>query len=381
MTTTDLATSLRIGELALWPPVVLAPMAGVTNAPFRQLCRRHGGGLYVSEMVGARGLIEQNRTTALKAAFGPDEDPRSIQLYATDPTDAGRAAALLATGDEQRAPVDHIDLNFGCPSPKVTRHGGGAALPWRTDLFKNIITEVVRAAGAVPVTIKLRLGIDDDHLTYLEAGCIAQDLGVKAVALHARTARDRYGPPAQWEHIGRMVDHLDVPVLGNGDIWEAADALRMVAETGCAGVVVGRGCLGRPWLFRDLQAAFAGEPIPEAPNLGTVADLFYEHAQLLADFYGTIPGLRELRKHTAWYFQGFPVGSTRRAINEVNALDELGELLAGLDRSHPFDESLRRQPRGHTTRPQKVKLPYGWLDSRTSSQALASEAAEVISGG
>jgi nifR3 family TIM-barrel protein len=359
--------ALRLGALEVWPPVVLAPMAGVTNVAFRTLCRRHGGGLYVSEMVGARGLLEGDARSQLKAAFGPDERPRSIQLYGTDPADTAAAVRFLVAPapDSSRDPVDHIDLNFGCPAPKVTRHGGGAALPWHTDLYADIVAMAVAAAGEVPVTVKLRLGIDADHLTYLEAGRIAEDLGVAAVALHARTAQDRYGPPAAWEHIGRLVDALSIPVLGNGDIWEAADALRMRAETGCAGVVVGRGCLGRPWLFRDLAAAFDGRPIPAAPRLGEVADLLVEHAVLLTDHLGADTGLRELRKHTGWYLQGFPVGrALRRALNQVSTLEELDRLLARVERDLPFDEAVRRQPRGHTTHPKRVILPEGWLATR-----------------
>jgi len=370
--------ALDLGALEVWPPVVLAPMAGVTNAPFRTLCRRYGGGLYVSEMVGARGLIDGNAASQLKTSFAPDEDPRSIQLYAIEPRDAAAATELLV-GAEQ---VDHLDLNFGCPAPKITRHGGGAALPWRSDLYAAIIDAVVRKAGTVPVTVKLRLGIDDRHLTYLEAARIAQDLGVAAVALHARTAEQRYGPPADWSTIARLVEAVDVPVLGNGDIWEATDALAMLDETGCAGVVVGRGCLGRPWLFRDLQAAFAGEEVPPPPDLGQVADQLVEHAHLLVGAFGAFTGIRELRKHTSWYLQGFPVGGhLRRALNQIDSLEQLRELLSDLDRSIPFDEGVRRQPRGHTTRPKRIALPHGWLDSRVHDAPLDAEAATVVSGG
>jgi nifR3 family TIM-barrel protein len=372
------AEALRLGDLEVWPPVVLAPMAGVTNVPFRTLCRRYGGGLYVSEMVGARGLVEGNDKSELKASFGPDESPRSIQLYAIDPDDAAAATDLLV--GEGR--VDHLDLNFGCPSPKVTRHGGGAALPWRTDLYAAIVARTVAAAGDVPVTVKLRKGIDHDHRTDVEAGRIAADLGVAAVALPARTAEERYGPPADWAAIGALVGAVDVPVLGNGDIWEATDALRMIDETGCAGVVVGRGCLGRPWLFRDLQAAFEGRAAPAPPDLGGVVDLLVEHAVLLADHYGVTVGLRELRKHTGWYLQGFPVGGRlRRALNQVDALDEVHTLLADVERSIPFDEAFRRQPRGHTTRPTRVTLPHGWLDSRVHDVPLPAAAALAVSGG
>jgi nifR3 family TIM-barrel protein len=406
------SAALRLGGLEVWPPVVLAPMAGVTNAAFRSLCRRHGGGLYVSEMVGARGLVEGNRTSRLKAWFAPDEHPRSIQLYATDPADAAAATELLvgggAAGDGADAAsggepwgelggepglepagapvaepgVEHLDLNFGCPAPKVTRHGGGSALPWRTDLYAAIVDATVRAAGDVPVTVKLRLGIDEDHLTYLEAGRIAADLGVAAVGLHARTAEQRYGPPADWSAIGRLVETIDVPVLGNGDVWDASDALRMLDRTGCAGVIVGRGCLGRPWLFRDLQAAFEGRPAPAPPGLGEVLDTIAEHARLLVDLLGHVTGLRELRKHTGWYLQGFPVGRPlRRSLNQVSSLDELDALLVDVDRSLPFDEAVRRQPRGHTTPPRRPVLPHGWLETRTHGAPLAAGAAEVVSGG
>jgi nifR3 family TIM-barrel protein len=369
---------LRLGALAVWPPVVLAPMAGVTNAAFRTLCRRHGGGLYVSEMIGARGLVEGNDKSHLKASFGPHESPRSIQLYAIDPDDAAAATERLV--GEGR--VDHLDLNFGCPSPKVTRHGGGAALPWRTDLYAAIIARTVAAAGDVPVTVKLRKGIDDAHRTDVEAARIAAGLGVAAVALHGRTAEERYGPPADWSAIAALVAAIEVPVLGNGDLWEAADALRMMAETGCAGVVIGRGCLGRPWLFRDLQAAFEGRPVPPPPDLGAVVDLLVEHAGLLVEHHSATVGLRDLRKHTGWYLQGFPVGSSlRRALNQVDRLDAVAELLAGVDRSLPFDEAVRRQPRGHTTRPQRVVLPHGWLDRRVHDLPLPAAAARVVSGG
>jgi nifR3 family TIM-barrel protein len=372
-----IAPTLHLGSIAVWPPVVLAPMAGVTNIAFRQLCRRHGGGLYVSEMVGARGLIEGDRKSTMKASFGPDEHPRSIQLYAIDPDEAAEATQLLV--GEGR--VDHIDLNFGCPAPKVTRHGGGAALPWRTDLFASIVRRVVNASGTVPVTVKLRTGIDDDHLTYLEAGSVAQDLGVAAVALHGRTAEQRYGPPADWTPIARLVETLEVPVLGNGDIWEAEDARRMVERTGCAGVVIGRGCLGRPWLFRDLQALFEGREVPAAPDLGEIVDLLAEHARLLVDLHGELTGLRELRKHTGWYLQGFPVGGTlRRALNQVERLEQVHGLLSDVDRDLPFDEAMRRQPRGHTTRPKRVTLPHGWLERRGDA-VLDDAAGAVVSGG
>lgn len=377
----NLAEPLRLGTLEVWPPVVLAPMAGVTNAPFRTLCRRFGGGLYVSEMVGARALTEGDDKTRLKAAFAPGEHPRSIQLYAIDAQEAAAATRLLV--EEGR--VDHLDLNFGCPSPKVTRHGGGAALPWQLERFAGIVDRTVRAAGEVPVTVKLRLGIDREHLTFLEAGRCAADLGVAAITLHARTAEQRYSPPVDRTAIARLVEAVAVPVLGNGDVWEAGDALEMMEQTGCAGVVIGRGCLGRPWLFGELQAAFAGREVPPAPTLGGIVDLLVEHAELLVEFFGPIVGLRELRKHTGWYLQGFPVGGARRrALNQVSSLEEVHSLLADLDRDLPFDEAIRRQPRGHTDRPARVVLPHGWLSAGAQARdpgALPAPAASVVSGG
>jgi nifR3 family TIM-barrel protein len=373
------ASSLRLGAVVVDPPVVLAPMAGVTDVAFRTLCRRHGGGLFVSEMVGARALVEGDPKTALKTAFGPDAGTRSIQLYATEPGEVEAAVGLLV--DEGR--VDHVDLNFGCPAPKVTRHGGGAALPWRLARFSPVVAAAVGAAGAVPVTVKLRLGIDDAHLTFRDAGLAAQRAGVAAVALHARTALQRYAGAADWGRIRELVGLLDVPVLGNGDVWEADDAVRMMAATGCHGVVVGRGCLGRPWLFRDLDAVFAGRPTAPPPTLGEVADLMVDHAQLLAGWFGEPVGLRRFRKHPSWYLQGFPVGpDLRRRLGQVSTLVEVVDLVAGLDRDVAFPEDVRRRPRGHTGGASRVPLPHGWLDGRVDDAGpLAPAAGEVVSGG
>ncbi len=259
-------TTLRLGDLEVAPPVVLAPMAGVTNAAFRRLCSEQGAGLYVCEMITSRGLVERDRTSMAMLHFDPAERIRSVQLYGVDPVYVGKAVEILC-GDHG---VDHVDLNFGCPVPKVTRKGGGAALPWKQRLLGEILTAAVRAAAPyrVPVTMKTRLGIDADHLTYLDAGHEAADAGCAAIALHGRTAQQHYSGTADWDAIGELAAAVDIPVLGNGDIWEAADALRMVEQTGCAGVVVGRGCLGRPWLFRDLAAAFAGERVQAPPDAG-----------------------------------------------------------------------------------------------------------------
>ncbi|MGN6600522.1 MAG: tRNA dihydrouridine synthase DusB, partial [Actinomycetes bacterium] len=257
-------------------------MAGITNSAYRRLCREHGAGLFVSEMITSRALVERDAETLRMISFAPSESPRSVQLFGVDPDIVAAAVRLLV--DEDRA--DHVDLNFGCPVPKVTRKGGGSALPWKRQLFRRIVGAAVAAAdGRVPVTVKMRKGIDDEHLTYLDAGRIAQEEGVTWVALHGRTADQFYGGEADWEAIARLKGELSIPVLGNGDVWEGEDALRMVEHTGADGVVVGRGCLGRPWLFGDLQAAFEGRGQRALPNLKEVAAVMRRHAELLVEHF------------------------------------------------------------------------------------------------
>jgi nifR3 family TIM-barrel protein len=335
-------------------------MAGITNAGFRRLCREQGAGFYVCEMITSRGLVEKNPLTRRMIAFGADESPRSMQLYGVDPAAMGRAVRIVA--DEGLA--DHIDMNFGCPVPKVTRKGGGAALPYKRRLFERIVRAAVDNAGPIPVTVKMRIGIDDERHTFLDAARRAVDAGAVAVALHARTAAQRYSGQADWSAIARLRDALPatVPVLGNGDIFSAADALAMVERTACDGVVVGRGCLGRPWLFGDLEAAFAGRPLPEAPTLGQVAATMRRHAVLLQEYMGPDKGIRDMRKHIAWYLKGFPVGpELRRSLGLVGSLDELDALLAGLDHDQPFPADADG-PRGRQGSPGRVVLPEHWLD-------------------
>lgn len=355
---------LSLGTHPVDPPVVLAPMAGITNVAFRQLCREQGAGIYVCEMVMTRALVERNPKTMRMIAFRADERPRSLQLYGVDP--ATVAAAVRRIAEEDLA--DHIDMNFGCPVPRVTRKGGGSALPWKRRLFGQIVSAAVRAAApaGIPVTVKMRKGIDDSHLTYVEAGLIAQDAGAAWVALHGRTAAQRYSGAADWDAIATLKQALDVPVLGNGDIWEADDALRMIAQTGCDGVVVGRGCLGRPWLFADLAAAFAGRSDRVLPRLGEVAVVMRRHAELLTGWYEReADGVIDFRKHVAWYLKGFPVGSElRRAMAMASSLAELDDLLGKLDADAPYPMEILGLPRGRTNSPGKVFLPDGWLRDR-----------------
>lgn len=366
---------LRLGALTVDPPVVLAPMAGVTNWPFRQLCRRFGAGLYVSEMITARPLAEGRERTLALAEFGEDESPRSLQLYGVDPHFVGLAVERLV--GEGR--IDHLDLNFGCPVRKVTRKGGGSALPARPKLLAAIVRAAVGAAGEVPVTIKFRKGIDEDLITYPEAGRIAQEEGCAAVTLHGRTAAELYDGHADWAAIAHLKSELSIPVIGNGDIWEAADALRMMRETGCDAVAVGRGCLGRPWLFRDLADAFAGRPLSAPPALGQVADTMLEHARLLSDWLGERRAMRDFRRHATWYTKGFHGSAAlRKRLMKVTTLAELETILTEVDRDEPFPPHAMRVPRGKTAGRQKVTLPEGFLDD---DGPLPAEAGIAVSGG
>jgi nifR3 family TIM-barrel protein len=354
-------------------------MAGVTNAPFRTLCRRFGAGLYVSEMITARALLEGHARTLKLAGFDPDESPRSLQLYGVDPRTVGEAVAWLV--GEGR--IDHLDLNFGCPVPKVTRRGGGAAIPLKPGLLRAIVRQAVRHAGAVPVTMKFRIGIDEGLHTFLDAGRIAEEEGCAAVALHARTAAQLYDGEARWDAIGELKQAVrTLPVLGNGDVWEAFDALRMMRSTGCDGVVVGRGCLGRPWLFRDLADVFAGrEPAPP-PSFHEVGQVMIEHAELLAKWVEEAQAMRMFRKHAAWYTKGFPHSARLRdRLVTLESLEELREICAGFDPGLPFPAAALRVPRGKRGGMQRVALPPGYLEQRDDPTPPCDEAEDPISGG
>lgn len=357
-------------------------MAGITNAPFRTLCREFSGGkgLFVSEMITTRALVERNEKTMQLIHFDETEKPRSIQLYGVDPATVGKAVRMIV--EEDRA--DHIDLNFGCPVPKVTRKGGGSALPYKRNLLRAILREAVAGAGDLPVTMKMRKGINDDHLTYLDAGRIAVEEGVTAIALHGRTTAQHYGGTADWDAIARLKEHVpEIPVLGNGDIWCAEDALRMVRETGCDGVVVGRGCLGRPWLFNDLVAAFEGRPEDfHKPTLREVATTMHRHAQLLGEWIGDeARGVIDFRKHVAWYLKGFSVGSgMRQKLAVTSSLAELNAHLSELDLDQAWPESADG-PRGRTSGNNRVVLPDGWLKDPYDCAGVSEDAELDTSGG
>ena len=392
-----LPQQLSIGRMTVSPPVVLAPMAGVTTAPYRTLCRRFGaeqafddptptpgdertapGGLYVNQMITARALIEGHKKMLHASEFAEGETPRSIQLYGTDPYWIGEAVKKLV--GEGR--VDHIDMNLGCPVPKVTRHGGGSALPWRHNLLRDIVRAMVANAEDVPITLKFRIGIDDDHITMLDTGRIAEDEGAAAVALHARTAEQAYSGTARWDAIGELKSHVtSIPVLGNGDIWEASDAIAMMQYTGCDGVVVGRGCLGRPWLFRELSEGLTGRPISPAPSLHEVVAIMLEHLDLLSAWLGDDRGVRDFRKHTSWYLKGFPVGPAMR--HELGQLADRQQLIDLLERfaDEPFPPEAARLTRGHSHGPKRVVLPHGWLADRDDPTPPGAASAAYTSGG
>ncbi|KFI45638.1 putative TIM-barrel protein, nifR3 family [Bifidobacterium bohemicum] len=360
-----------LGSIHVQTPVVLSPMAGVTNWPFRTICEAYGAeGLYVAEMVTSRALVARNPKAFRLCRFAPSERPRSLQLYGVNPEITAQAARMVVEGDL----ADHVDLNFGCPVPKVTRRGGGSALPWKSDLFRELIHRVVEVCqpAGIPVTAKIRVGIDHEHETFLEAGRIAEDEGCAAVTLHARTTAEYYGGHSDWSKIRQLVEALDIPVFGNGDIWGADDALEMVRQTGCAGVAVGRGCQGRPWIFSDIKHAFAGDSCRFDPTLGQVGHIILAHGRLLTDFYDGDErmAVHDLRKHIAWYLKGFPVGgSTRKAFMESESLSDVESVLSRLDPSVTYPARVENKPRGRVRYAKKVHLPYGWLDSRTTTHS------------
>lgn len=368
-----------IGPIEVTPPVVLAPMAGVTNYPFRRLCRQFGAGLFISEMITARPLVEGREKTLKLADFGPGETPRSLQLYGVDPRYVGEAVRRLV--GEGR--IDHLDLNFGCPVRKVTRKGGGAAIPGRPRLLASIVRAAVGAAENVPVTVKFRKGIDDDHLTHLESGRIAESEGCAAVTLHARTAAQLYDGNADWAAIGELKNAISsIPVIGNGDIWVAEDALRLIRETGCDGVAVGRGCLGRPWLFRDLADAFAGRKLQQPPTLGEVADTMIDHATMLVEWFGERTAMLSFRKHGGWYTRGFRSSARLRdRLMRVTNLEELRAELATVERDEPFPAHGHLVKRGKRSGTQRVVLPHGWLADPDDDTPPDADAEELISGG
>ena len=394
---TEAPEAPSIGKISIWPPVILAPMAGVTDVPFRSLCRsymdqglavssqdtvkpNHAPGLFVNQMITARAFVEENKKTMKLAEFGENESPRSIQLYGTEPLSIKEAVQKLVASKY----VEHIDLNFGCPVPKVTRHGGGGALPYKQNLFRKIIKSAVGAAkDEIPITVKFRMGIDDNHLTYLTAGKIAEEEGASAISLHARTVKQLYSGQADWVAIRKLKEHIKtIPVFGNGDIWEAHDAIEMMKVSNADGVVIGRGCLGRPWLFKQLGEIFSGKETSQFPTLGEVGDAMLAHAEAVVEWNGSQTALRMFRKHASWYLTGFAVGKDiRRKIQQINSLDDLTSIISNFDTELSLPLDAYRIPRSHTGGPKDVSLPDGWLENPYEDFELSELAGQFASGG
>jgi len=377
-------SALRLGStMSIWPPVVLAPMAGITSYPFRSLCREFGAGLYVSEMVLASGVARDHacRKTSVISSFHELESPRSVQLYGVNAETLSRATERLVA--EQR--VDHIDLNFGCPVRKVTRCGGGASIPARPRVLRKLVRAVVSAAGSVPVTAKFRIGLTDHLTTSLDSGKICEEEGLAAVSLHARTAAQLYDGNANWDAIAELVGAISIPVIGNGDIWTADDALKMMKHTKCAGVMIGRGCLGRPWLFRDLARAFDGDSLDSirqdsAPPLASVIAVMRDHLTRSLAWFG-MHGQSEhsvvcsMRKHWKWYLTGFDTNPRDLGrLMEATSADAVHRALDCLSASAAavrLNASAAIGPRGKGIAPSSsrsstfnsVSLPAGFLQT------------------
>jgi nifR3 family TIM-barrel protein len=316
---------LSIGpNIQVWPPVVLAPMAGVTNYPYRKICYEHGAGLCISEMVSARGLVEGSEKTNELAHFGGDEGARSLQIFGAEPEIMARAIDMVKDS------VDHIDINFGCPVPKLVNKGYGAAIPAKPALCRAVVRASVKAAHPLPVSIKVRLGLDEDRLTFQDAGRIASDEGCAYIGLHTRTVKQRYSGRARWDFIAELKSLSTIPVLGNGDIWQAPDALRMLRATGCDGVIIGRGCLGNPWIFSHLKMLFEGTGQPARPSVNELLSVIRRHYRLMCEHFSR-PQTAEfmMRKFGAWYASGFHnAAAIRRSFQKIASESDLENVLA-----------------------------------------------------
>ena len=313
---------LQIGNVTLDNPIILAPMAGVSDLPFRLLCREMGAALVCMEMVSAKAIYYNNKNTDSLMEIHPDEVPASLQLFGSDP----QILAEMAKRIEER-PFSILDLNMGCPVPKVVNNGEGSALMKDPKLVEQILTALVRAIDK-PVTVKIRKGFDDDHVNAVEIAKIAEACGVAAVAVHGRTRAQYYSGQADWDIIRDVKNAVSIPVIGNGDIFKGEDAVKMRDYTGCDGIMVARGAKGNPWIFREVKAALSGQPIPERPTEEEVIYMLLRHAQLSVQYKGEKMGIREMRKHTAWYTTGMHGSSTlRNKVNQVETFDALQELL------------------------------------------------------
>ena len=313
---------LKIGNVVIENPAGLAPMAGVTDLPFRILCREQGCGLFYTEMVSAKAMYYKNKNTEELLQTVPGEHPLAVQLFGSEPDLMAEMGLRLSEG-----PFDIIDVNMGCPVPKVVNNGEGSALMKNPRLAYDILSAMVKKIPK-PVTVKFRIGFDEEHKNAVEFAKMAQDAGVAAVAVHGRTRAQYYAGKADWDKIGQVKAAVKIPVLGNGDIFTAQDGLRMMEETGCDGVLAARGAKGNPWLFRELRAALAGEPIPKRPSRAEIREMILRHGALSARWKGEYITVREMRKHIAWYTAGLSGASALRArVNEAQSMEELVHLV------------------------------------------------------
>lgn len=313
---------LKIGKVTIDCPVVLAPMAGVTDLPFRLRCREMGVGLLSMEMVSAKAILYKNRNTESLMEIAPGENPIALQLFGSDPEILGEIAAQI-----QNRPFDILDFNMGCPVPKVVNNQEGSALMKQPELVREIASSLVKASEK-PVTVKIRKGFDDAHVNAVEIAKILEDCGVAAVAVHGRTREQYYSGKADWEIIRKVKEAVSIPVIGNGDVDSPKAAVEMLEQTGCDGVMIGRAAQGNPWLFREIRHYLeTGEELPR-PSMDEVKEMILRHARLQVEYKGPDVGMREMRKHVAWYTAGFPHSAKLRSeVNAVGTLEELGELL------------------------------------------------------